>query len=242
MIGLYLLLVFSFNFIQTIGAFAGTMLAMPFAILLLGAEQARLVLTAVGMLSCAYPIVRCRGRILWKEAAKIGIFMMIGIMAAQMFLKILYGPVVLFLYSFLVISVAVRNFVRTEPYVLPTAVDYFILLAAGLVHGAFLSGGSFLVIYAMRHFHGKDEQRATLSLIWLILNGSMLGMFIAQGQYGPENLYLVGIAMIPAVFGILTGDILQERLDQKRFRMFTNFMLILSGGVLLFNCLQNFPK
>ena len=238
MIGLYLLLVFCFNLIQTIGAFAGTMLAMPFAILLLGAEQARLVLTAVGLLSCIYPILRCHGRICWSEVAKTGIFMAIGILAAQIFLDILYSPIVLLLYSLLVISVAIRNFAKSGPVNLPAAVDYLILLAAGLVHGAFLSGGSFLVIYAMEHFHEKDEQRATLSLIWLILNGSMLGMFIAQGQYNAENLYMVGIAILPAAAGILLGDVLQNRLNEKKFRTFTNWMLILSGGVLLFNCYQ----
>lgn len=68
---LFILLVFSFNLIQTIGAFAGTMLAMPFAILLLGPEQARLILTAVGILSCIYPVLSCRSFIDWKEVRKI---------------------------------------------------------------------------------------------------------------------------------------------------------------------------
>lgn len=77
-ITLFIILVFSFNLIQTIGAFAGTMLAMPFAILLLGAEQARLVLTAVGILSCIYPILSCHSSIDWKEVRKIGIYMSVG--------------------------------------------------------------------------------------------------------------------------------------------------------------------
>lgn len=213
---------------------------MPFAILLLGAERARLVLTAVGMLSCIYPIISCHSRILWKEVAKIGLFMSVGILTAQIFLEVLYSPAALLAYSILVILVAVQNFIQMEPLKLPAAVDYFILLAAGLVHGAFLSGGSFLVIYAMRHFCGKDEQRATLSVIWLILNGGMLGMFIAQRQYNPENLYMIGIALLPAAAGIFVGDALQKKFDEIKFRIFTNCMLILSGGVLLFNCLKDY--
>lgn len=213
---------------------------MPFAILLLGAGRARLVLTAVGMLSCIYPIVSCHSRILWKEVVKIGLFMSIGILAAQIFLKALYSPEALLAYSLLVIMVAVRNFIQIEPLKLPASADYLILLAAGLVHGAFLSGGSLLVIYAMRHFCGKDEQRATLSVIWLLLNGGMLGMFIAQKQYNLENLYLIGIALLPAAMGIFAGDVLQKRFDERKFRIFTNCMLILSGGVLLFNCLKDY--
>lgn len=236
---LYLILVFSFNLIQTIGAFAGTMLAMPFAILLFGAEQARLVLAAVGILSCIYPILSCYNQIAWREVAKIGVFMLAGILAAQGLLHYLYGNVVLLLYGLLVILVALRNFVKVKPAALPKGVDYLILLAAGLVHGAFLSGGSFLVIYAMRHFREKGVQRATLSVLWLILNGSMLAMFAVQGQYNMENLHLVWIALIPAIAGILLGDYLQSRLNGEKFRIFTNCMLLLSGGVLLFNCLFN---
>lgn len=236
---LYLILVFSFNLIQTIGAFAGTMLAMPFAILLFGAEQARLVLTAVGILSCIYPILSCHKQIMWGEVVKIGIFMAVGILTAQRLLPYLYGSGVLMLYGLLVISVALRNFMRTTPAALPKIADYLILLAAGIVHGAFLSGGSFLVIYALRHFHEKEVQRATLSVLWLILNGGMLVMFMIQGQYNMENLYLVGIALLPAAVGILIGDYLQSRLDGERFRRFTNCMLILSGGVLLLNSLQS---
>ena len=235
-ITLFIILVFSFNLIQTIGAFAGTMLAMPFAILLLGAEQARLVLTAVGILSCIYPILSCHSSIDWKEVRKIGIYMSVGILIAQVVLKYMYGTLILVAYGLLVIGVAVRNFRQTKPSQLPGTVDNVILLMAGLIHGAFLSGGSFLLIYAMEHFEKKDVQRSTLSVIWVILNGGMLLLFTIQGLYCKENLYYVWLGIPPAVLGIALGDRLQRRLDETLFRKCSNCLLLLSGGVLVVKC------
>lgn len=233
----YLILVFSFNLIQTIGACAGSILAMPFAILLLGAEKARVVVNAVGYISFVYPLLRCHRDVNWRETAKIGIFMAAGVVCAQYWMDVLYQPVVLLLYSLLVIGSALRNFLQKRELRLPVAADGLVLLAAGLIHGAFLSGGALLILYSMSHLKGKNEQRGTLSVIWMVLNGWMLGLFTRQGLYTGETLRLVLLGLPFAVAGVLLGDRLQARLDGERFLFFTNCMVLLSGGVLLFNCL-----
>lgn len=236
-IAAYLVLVFSFNLIQTIGACAGSILAMPFAIALLGADSARVVVNAVGFLSFVYPLLGCWRAVNWKETVKIGIFMAIGVVCAQLLIDVLYQPVILLLYSLLVIGAALRNFLQKKAVRLPQLLDYAVLLAAGLIHGAFLSGGALLILYSMSHLRTKQEQRGTLSLIWLVLNGYMLVQFTAQGLYTDGNLHLVLMGLIPAVAGVLLGDRLQKRLDGERFRFFTNCMVMLSGLFLLGNCL-----
>lgn len=236
---LYVILVFSFNLIQTIGACAGSMLAMPFAILLLGADSARVVINAVGFISFVYPLFRCYQDVNKKELLKIGIFMAIGVFCAQFLVDVLYQPVVLLLYSLLVIGAAVRNFLQKKVIQLPQAVDYLVLLAAGLIHGAFLSGGALLILYSMSHLQRKEEQRGTLSFIWMILNGYMLILFAKQGLYAGDNLRMVLIGLVPALAGVLLGDRLQKRLDGEKFRFFTNCMVLLSGLVLLVNCIAN---
>lgn len=236
-IAAYLVLVFSFNLIQTIGACAGSILAMPFAIALLGADSARVVVNAVGFISFVYPLFGCWRDVNWKETVKIGIFMAIGVVCAQLLIDVLYQPVILLLYSLLVIGAAVRNFLQKKAIRLPQLLDYLVLLAAGVIHGAFLSGGALLILYSMSHLRTKGEQRGTLSLIWLVLNGYMLVQFTAQGLYTGNNLRLVLMGLIPAIAGVLLGDRLQKRLDGDRFRFFTNCMVMLSGLFLLGNCI-----
>lgn len=234
---LYIILVFSFNLIQTIGACAGSMLAMPFAIALLGADSARVIINAVGFFSFVYPLLRCHRDVNRKELVKIGAFMAVGVFLAQLLIDRLYHPAVLLLYSLLVIGAAIRNFLPQKTARLSEWLDSLVLLAAGLIHGAFLSGGALLILYSMSHLHSKQEQRGTLSFIWLILNGYMLILFVGQGAYAGENLRLVLSGLIPAIAGVLLGDRLQERLDGERFRLFTNCMVLLSGLFLLANCL-----
>ncbi len=234
---LYLILVFSFNMIQTIGACAGSMLAMPFAIALLGGDSARVVINAVGFVSFIYPLLRCYRDVNWKEVIKITIFMAVGVFLAQRMIDVLYQPVILLLYSLLVIGAALRNFFMKKTIQLPEMLDYLVLLAAGLIHGAFLSGGALLILYSMSHLKGKQEQRGSLSFIWMILNSYMLVLFTRQGLYSGDNLHLVLIGLIPALAGVLLGDRLQERLDGERFRFFTNWMVLLAGLFLFGNCL-----
>ena len=112
---LYLVLVFSFNLIQTIGACAGSILAMPFAIAMLGGDSARVVVNAVGFVSFVYPLLCCYRNINWKEVIKIAVFMAIGVLLAQRILHILYRPEVLLLYSLLVIGAALQNFFIKKP-------------------------------------------------------------------------------------------------------------------------------
>lgn len=234
---LYLILVFSFNLIQTIGACAGSMLAMPFAIALLGGDSARVVVNAVGFVSFVYPLLRCYRDVNWKEVIKIAVFMAIGVLLAQRMIHILYQPVILLLYSLLVIGAALQNFFMKSAVQLPEILDDLVLLAAGLIHGAFLSGGALLILYSMSHLKGKQEQRGTLSFIWMILNSYMLVLFARQGLYSGENLHLVIMGLIPALAGVLLGERLQKRLDGDRFRFFTNCMVLLAGLFLLENCL-----
>lgn len=236
-IALFLILVFSFNMIQTIGACAGSILAMPFAIALLGADSARVVVNAVGFVSFTYPLLRCHRAVNWREVLKIGVCMAIGVLLAQLMIDWLYQPVILLLYSILVIGAALRNFLMKKAVHLPKLLDYPVLLAAGLIHGAFLSGGALLILYSMSHLRGKEEQRGTLSFIWMILNGYMLIQFIGQGAYTGANLRLVAIGLLPALAGVLLGDRLQKKLDGERFRLFTNCMVLIAGLFLLGNCL-----
>lgn len=234
---LFLLLVFSFNLIQTIGACAGSILAMPFAIALLGADSARVVVNAVGFVSFVYPLVGCFRDVNWKETAKIAVFMAIGVILAQQWIDVLYQPVILLMYSLLVIAAALRNFLMKGTIQLPKVLDWLVLLAAGLIHGAFLSGGALLILYSMSHLKTKQEQRGTLSLIWMLLNGYMLVLFTRQGMYAGENLRLVLLGLPVALIGVWMGDRLQARLDGEPFRLFTNAMVLLAGVFLLGNCI-----
>ena len=56
---LFLLVVFLTNIIQCITGFAGTVLAMPFSIMLVGYDVAKPVLNVLGLIASVYVVAVC---------------------------------------------------------------------------------------------------------------------------------------------------------------------------------------
>ncbi|MFR2965226.1 MAG: hypothetical protein ACLTK0_01840 [Anaerovoracaceae bacterium] len=69
-LALFLLIIFSTNLIQGITGFAGTVLAMPFAIMIYGIDVAKPSLTILALLAGLLIAVRGYRHIVWKEFSK----------------------------------------------------------------------------------------------------------------------------------------------------------------------------
>lgn len=63
---LFLIIVLVTNIIQAITGFAGTLLAMPASIMLVGADDAKVMLNLVTLATCVILAVRNRKYIQWK--------------------------------------------------------------------------------------------------------------------------------------------------------------------------------
>ena len=74
------------NIIQGITGFAGTVLAMPFSIMLVGYATAKPVLNWLGLVAGVYVFIGNRKHVNWKELKKIVIVMALGILCGS-FLK-----------------------------------------------------------------------------------------------------------------------------------------------------------
>ena len=75
---LFFVVIFLANIIQAITGFAGTTLAMPFSIILVGGEEARLILNILGIASSIGVVILNRKSIVWKEVLKICLIMGVG--------------------------------------------------------------------------------------------------------------------------------------------------------------------
>jgi hypothetical protein len=92
------------------------------------------------------------------------------------------------------------------------------IVAAGLVHGLFATGGPVLVWSLGQTTLDKAAFRATLTLVWLTLNTVLVGSFLVKGRADADTL-LVSAALLPtAVLGIAAGHWLHDRVDEAPFR------------------------
>lgn len=230
---LFYLIVFLTNIIQTISGFAGTMLAMPLSISLIGMDQARFILNFMGLLVSVIVLFQEKDNVEVRSIIGIIVFMTVGIGISKVLSAWVSQDILLTVYGVVIILFAVYQLAGREIR-LNKWTSVIILVAAGIIHGLFVSGGALLVVYAMNRFKEKDQFRANLSLVWVILNSILLLSFIFEGTAN-VSLELLSIPTIATLLGVLLGSRLASRINQKKFSFFTKCLLLIMGFIIIFN-------
>lgn len=242
--GLFFLVILLSNVIQGITGFAGTILAMPPCIMLVGYPVAKPVLNVLGLLSGIYVFAGKHKSVCWKELKKIVVIMACGIFGGILIKgacagreQILYHLLGIFV-IFLSIQGIARQVQERRGVVKPqgnsnSPLLYLMLVAAGIVHGIFVSGGPLLIGYLTKKVEDKVSFRATISTIWIFLNSMILADDIRAGFWN-ASLVKTQLAAVPFLFaGMYIGSKLYVRMSQKLFMTITYVLLFISGVSLL---------
>lgn len=235
------------NIIQGITGFAGTILAMPPSIMLVGYSVAKPILNVLAIFSGVYVFMTHGRHVNWKELRKVVAVMIFGI-AAGIFLKSLFVGKEGLLYKGLgifVIALAVQGYYRqirpkadrSEKAFCTdrkgTLQSYSLLAGAGIVHGMFVCGGPLLIGYLSKAVKDKVSFRATISTIWIILNTIILFDDIHAGFWNAELVKLTLIALPFLILGMAVGARLYKSMSQLLFMKLTYILLFISGITLL---------
>ncbi len=241
---LFLLVILLTNIIQGITGFAGTLLAMPPSIMLVGYNIAKPILNVLGILSGLYVFITHGKHVDWKEFKKVIGIMSIGIFGG-IFLKSLFVGRERVLYLVLgcfVVVLSIQGFYRIlkpkkiqvlESKKTEKVKSVFMLTSAGVVHGMFVSGGPLLIGYLSKSIKEKVSFRATISTIWIVLNTIILIDDIHTGLW---NMKLIqnGIITIPFfIAGMVIGTKLYKHMSQTTFMKITYILLFVSGMLLI---------
>ncbi len=230
---LFLLTVLLSNTIQVITGFAGAMLAMPVSIRLIGLEPAKAILNIVTMASCVCVVFRQWKSIDFPELLKILLLMGVGLATGIWLLDILAPDILLRGYGALIVLIALKKlFIRRE-FPLPGFVPYLCLPAAGLIHGMFLSGGSFLIVYEVSALPDKERFRSTVSAVWVVLNTYLLFSHYRAGYFVPYVRNLLLVSCIPFLLAVWMGNRLVSKMSSERFLLLTYVLLLASGLLVL---------
>ncbi len=232
---LFQLVLFFANTVQAITGFAGTVLAMPPSTYLLGLDNAKVVLNAMAWVSGLMIAIMNYRYINWKELAKIVVFMIAGMFAGMEICRVINSDsTLLTIYGFVILAIALKNLLVKKETDLPQAALYLVLLAAGVIHGMFVSGGALLVIYAVQVLKDKNEFRATVAPVWVVLNTFMMITRYRSGLFTTENVQLIAVSILPLFLATWLGGKLAQRLNQNVFLNLTYILLIISGVSLVF--------
>ena len=235
----FLVVVFISNIILCVTGFAGTVLAMPFSVMLVGLDTARPVLNIMGIAASAGVIARYH-----KDVDKKELLTMLGVtlpgMLAGAFLKNVlagYGDLLFKVLGILVILFALTNlaaFLLKKDFAEKSkALGFAFLIVGGIVHGLFVCGGPLIVSYAEVKLRETNAFRATLSAVWIVLNTILLIADTATGSFDHEILLLTGVCLIVLVAAVLIGNRIADKLSKKAFLLLTYALMLVSGVSLL---------
>ncbi|MBO4541047.1 MAG: sulfite exporter TauE/SafE family protein [Bacilli bacterium] len=232
---LFLLIIFLSNIVQAITGFAGTAIAMPFSLLVVGYETATPVLNLVALGICLPLAILHFKDILWREVLWMLLFVGIGFGAGfllrqlpiqeELFKKI-YGALIL-------ITAVYLFFFPNEKTKIPLPILTVLLVLGGVIHQLFVSGGPLVVIYAAHRIREKHAFRATLSTIWIVLNLILFGEHMAMGYFDARIWILLGIGVGASAISFLIGHFLAKKLSQEAFLNVAYCLLFFSGFLLL---------
>lgn len=227
---IFLFVLFVANVIQAITGFAGTVLAMPPSIYLLGMDNAKVVLNVMALLSGLMIAVMSYHHMNKKEVIKICVCMVAGMAIGIQICKIVPSEqILLIIYGVMILLIAGKNLLCHRQCTLPKALLLVILLLAGVIHGMFVSGGALLVVYAAQVLKEKEEFRATLAPVWVVLNSILLVSQVRQGVFTEGNIRLILISIIPLFMATWLGKKLVKKVSQKVFLNLTYVLLLVSG-------------
>ena len=248
---LVFLILFAANMIQAITGFAGTLLGMPPTIQLIGVDEAKSVLAILDQLSCLLIVLTGFRHINWKEFAKMAVLMVAGMFIGMKLFEVFPIQQLLTLYWVMILCIAIwklfgQNLARRlfpqkaapQPGGLGDSKGkppvYFagmmlVILAAGVIHGMFVSGGALLVIYASTALKEKEEFRATMAMLWVTIGCYLTGNQIQAGHFNSHVIFLCAAGTIPLFAGIFIGTKLVKKIKQETFLKLTYVLLIVSG-------------
>lgn len=237
---LFLAIILAANIIQGITGFAGTILAMPFSLMLVGYPVAKPVLNVLGLLSGIYVFAGNRNHVDWRELKKIVLWMAAGIVGGILIRGLFTGreSILYKLLGIFVIALAVQGllsaFRSTEKVAKPESPASVLLLpTAGVVHGIFVSGGPLLIGYLTKKISDKSSFRATISTVWVFLNTLILLDDIRSGFWNLELLKIQLISIPFLLAGMYIGGKLYAKMSQQLFMKITYILLFISGVSLL---------
>lgn len=231
---LFLVVLFLANSIEAVTGFAGTLLAMPPSILLIGVDEAKVILNLMNLILSPMLVIQGWRYLDWRGLRCILWWMFVGIAVGMGVYAWVPVAILLPLYGIFIIIVGI-NGLRGKPQSgqLSRWRQWGTLLGAGIMHGLFVSGGPLVVVYGMMRFPDKEAFRVNISAVWIVLGLFLAGKDYLTGLITPDILWLTALSVIPLVAAVFVGNWIHRRISQAVFLKISYVLLLLAGASLI---------
>ena len=232
------LIIFAAHMVSAVTGFGANVLGLPLLALVVGLVPGKQGLVVQSMLVSLYLAARWRRRIDWKQLLVILLITGVGLVVGMYLFELLPPRGSAIVLAIFVMAVALRELLKVAPdFRAPPWLARTMLFLGGVVHGAFTTGGPLMVIYCHKALPHKAVFRATLAVMWLALAIGLIAGWTAARAWDPATPRVVVVGLPFLVAGIVAGEYLHHRVDERRFAVVVNATLLAVGTVLLVSSL-----
>ena len=235
------LVVFVTHTLEAVTGFGCAVLAMPFVTALLGIRMGVMVITVLAWILALYFAVMKFKDIDWKQYGIITGFMLLGLpIGMYLFRSVDSSNLKMILAIFILVVSAYQlyrlgmNKETKAPLEARSALPFYLLLiAGGIIHGIFSSGGPLVVLYASRQLQEKGTFRATLCLLWTTLNTIIIATYLIEGSFTTPIAKSTALLVPFVLVGIVVGEKIHNRVNERMFSLMVFAMLFLTAIFML---------
>ena len=224
--------------VQAMTGFGSTVIALTLGSLFFPIEELRLVLVALNLPLSLFVILRQGGSIdrglLFGSILR---WMGLGVVVGLVLGGFIGGVLMRRVFGGLVMVFAFRELWAISrghaPKVAAPLVTHAWLVAAGVVHGVYASGGPLLVTALSGVRLDRRTMRATLMALWFTLSVVLLTVALVRGQW-TRAITVDTVLLLPTLpVGAALGEWLHHRVPDTAFRALIQVVLLVAGGALL---------
>ena len=231
---LFGLFVFLAHVVASVTGFGSNVVGLPLVALVVGLDEGKQSLIVLSSLMYVIIVARWHARIDWRQLGIMLGFATIGVPIGLYLYDLMPQRVAMILLGAFVAIVGLRNLLQLMPDTrAPRWLARLLLVAGGVVHGAFTTGGPLLIVYADQTIKHKSVFRSTLSLLWLALNLILFLLWTWKHAWAAATprLTLVGLPFL--IGGLVTGEFVHHRIDERGFRRAVSATLLLIGVLVI---------
>ncbi|MBR7139189.1 MAG: sulfite exporter TauE/SafE family protein [Lentisphaeria bacterium] len=242
-------IVFTSFTVEGIAGFGATVMALPFVSMLIGLDKAVPMLSSLSVLLSIFIVSKSWRNLDLKEYGFILLHVGLGVPFGLFMMDFLPREWLIGILAFFMLFVGFKGLLgvfcqkNPAPNQLPgkkNILSRFILFIGGIIQGAFSSGGPIVVMYTSKALPEKSKFRATLSSLWLTTNTIMITKWTLSGTVWTWQVGKMILCALPfIVCGMLLGDFLHRKVDQRKFTLLVYSVLILAAFMLGGNLIRN---
>ncbi|HEU0035328.1 MAG TPA: TSUP family transporter [Kofleriaceae bacterium] len=231
-VGLALIALVAFTTEGAIG-FGGTVIAASIGAQLIALDELLPAFVPINILLSSWLVASGWRHVAWRLLA-VEIAPVVG-GGAVVGLALFHLPAKAYLalaFGVFVAGLALLRLLRPAYLPLPRVWRLAMLAIGGVAHGLFGTGGPMIVYVARRRLDDKRAFRATLAVLWLVLNLALAANFASLGLYHHATLRLAVVLLVMLLPGLWLGERVHHALDAARFERVVWLLLLVAGVAL----------